>query len=166
MLTQARLKELLHYDPETGLWTWLVDRPGKGAKVGDHPAHLEGSGYLQFSVDGRNYRSNRLAWLYMTGEWPARLVDHEDRDRTNDRWANLRLATRSQNKANGGVYANNSLGVKGVGTSAHMKSKPYRARIQVEGRAVHLGYFATPEQANAAYAAAAHRHFGEFGTAA
>jgi hypothetical protein len=166
MLSQSRLKELLHYDPATGVWTWLVDRPGKGAKVGDHPAHLEGSGYLQFSVDGRNYRSCRLAWLYMTGEWPPSQIDHEDRNRTNDRWTNLRLATHSQNKANSGAYANNSLGVKGVGTTARMKSKPYRARIQVDGSAVHLGYFATPEQANAAYAEAARRYFGDFGVAA
>lgn len=166
MLTQARLKELLHYDPETGVWTWLVNRPGRGAKAGDHPTHKEGSGYIQFSVDGKNYRSNRLAWLYMAGEWPPGLVDHEDLDRTNDRWSNFRLATSSQNKANGTVYANNLIGIKGVSRVGKMKSKPFRARIQVEGRPKHLGYFETEEGANAAYMVAAEKYFGEFARAA
>lgn len=159
MLTLARLKELLHYDPETGLWTWLVNRTGFGARAGDHPSHKDGNGYLQFSVDGRLYHSNRLAWFYMTGEWPPRIVDHEDLDRSNDRWRNLRLATVSQNKANGAVYANNDLGVKGV---QEVRPGKFRARIQVLGKPKHIGYYGTAELANAAYAAEAIKHFGEF----
>lgn len=166
MLTQARLKHLLHYDPESGMWTWLVDRPGRGAKVGDRPTHKEGSGYIQFSVDGRNYHSKRLAWLYMTGDWPPEEVDHIDLDRANDRWSNFRLASHSQNMANRAVFSNNHLGVKGVRRDANMKSKPFRARIYVDGRSKHLGYFETAELANAAYLAAADKQHGEFARAA
>lgn len=161
MLTHERLKELLHYDPETGIWTWLVNRTG-GTKAGDHPTHTGESGYIQFSVDGRNYHGKRLAWLYMTGEWPPEEVVHKDRNRTNDRWNNLRLATHAQNMANRSVHSNNLLGVKGVRFDARMKRRPFRARIMVDGKPIHLGYFETQEAASGAYQAAAERHFGEF----
>lgn len=166
MLTQARLKELLSYDPETGIWTRLVNRPGRGAKAGDNPNNQGGSGYIEFCVDGKNYRSNRLAWLYMTGEWPPALVDHKDLNRTNNRWSNLRIATHSQNKANGRAYANNGRGVKGVSINKWMKLRPYRVRIQVNGKPIELGHFATLEEAGAAYASAAEKYYGEFARAA
>lgn len=160
MLTQARLKELLKYDPDAGQWTWLVTRGG--AKAGSIVSHREGSGYIQFTIDRKNYRSCRLAWLYMTGEWPNGFIDHIDRVRTNDRWNNLRLATRSQNKANSAAYANNSVGFKGVSLVRSCRSKPYVARIGVNGKSKHLGLFSTPEEANAAYTKAAKTYFGEY----
>jgi hypothetical protein len=158
LLTQERLKELLSYDPETGLFTWLVTRGG--AQAGKVVTHKEGSGYIQFTIDGKNYRACRLAFLYMTGEWPKAHVDHIDRDVANDRWLNLRDATRSQNKANSGVYSNNFLGVKGVNKPSI--GKKYRARIQVDSKPKHLGYFDTPELARAAYLDAAKQYYGEF----
>lgn len=164
MITLERLKYLLSYDPETGLWTRLVTRPGRNAKAGSIARHIDGDGYVQIHVDGRYYRSTRLAFFYMTGEQlPDDVeVDHKDRDRSNDRWNNLRLATDSQNKANGDAYETNQLKVRGVGRGDRQRSKPFRARIQVDGKPKHLGYFETPELASAAYKAAAIRYFGEF----
>lgn len=164
MLTQARLKELLSYDPETGKWTWRVTRGA--AHAGHVVDHHEGSGYIQFTIDQKNYRSCRLAFLYQTGEWPVALVDHIDLNRTNDRWANLRAATMSQNKANSAGYANNTSGFKGVAIKKGHKSKPFFAFIGVNGKRKHLGYFPTIEEAVTAYRTASERYFGEFARAA
>ena len=160
MITLERLKERLSYDPETGEWRWKTAR--RKSLIGQVITHKEGSGYIQFPVEGKNYRASRLAWFYMTGEWPKGLVDHIDRDKTNDRWNNLRIATRSENKANGKTYVNNKLGVKCVTKAKKCRSKPYRARINIDGKAFHLGYFATPDEANVAYLNAAKAGFGEF----
>lgn len=176
MVTIERLKELLRYDPASGVWTRIKEignqhetglKRGKFCPVGSVANYLnKKQGYMQVGVDGRTYRASRLAWFYMTGEWPTFEIDHEDRDRANDRWGNLRPATHAQNMANRKTPANNALGVKGVRLVAGMKSRPYRARIMANGKSVHLGYFETSEEANAAYAAAANRYFSEFGAAA
>jgi len=111
MLTQARLKELLHYDPKTGEFTWLVDRTN-GRKAGDAAGSLR-EGYRTIGVDGTQYYSHRLAVLYMTGAWPdAGLhVDHINREKHDNRWENLRVVSRSKNMRNrecfSGVYQNN-----------------------------------------------------------
>lgn len=103
-LTLGRLKELLHYAPDTGLFTWRVERlRGKGSltvKPGDVAGCLSPTGYILLRIEGRNYLANRLAWLYMTGEWPKYEVDHDDRDTTNNRWNNLRDVTHLVNMQN------------------------------------------------------------------
>lgn len=102
-------------------------------------------------VDGRRYLAHRLAWLIMTGEWPATEVDHRDTDPGNNAWTNLRLATRSQNMQNRRAAGRNSAtGVLGV---SPCRSR-YRAVIKTSGRIRHLGVFATVEAAEAAYLAA------------
>lgn len=163
MLTQARLKQLLSYDPGTGLWTWLVTRGG--ALAGDIAGCKEGRGYIEIGIDGQSYKSSRLAWLWMTGAWPSDLIDHEDRNRTNDRWSNLRLATNSQNTANSSVRSSNSTGFKGVSIDRGRKFNPFRATIKVDGKREHLGYFGAPDDAHAAYCAAAKLRFGEYACA-
>jgi hypothetical protein len=160
MLTQVRLKELLHYDPETGKWTWLVTRGA--AHIGDVVSCKDARGYIQFNVEGKLRKAARLAWFYMTGEWPPDEIDHKDRNRLNNRWDNLRLATHSQNMANRNVSSNNLIGIKGVMAVRSMKSKPFRARVLIDGKSKHLGYFATSELANAAYMKAASEYHGEF----
>src|SRR4051812_10516942 len=111
MLTQERLKELLSYDPLTGVFLWLEDRGGK--RAGD-VAGCEKRVYTLISVDDQIYRAHHLAWLYMTGEWPDPFVDHRDLNKHNNIWTNLREATKSQNQANIGLIKSNKSGFKGV----------------------------------------------------
>jgi len=165
-LTQERLKSLLHYEPGTGVFTWLVWRPN-GVKIGDQAGTIhKKSGYRLIKIDGRAYIASRLAWLYMTGEWPECLVDHEDTDRANNAWANLRVATNTQNQHNSNVQKNTLSRLKGV----HFKSDGQRAKrwgshIRIGGRLNFLGYFAHPEEAHAAYSKAAKAAFGQFARA-
>lgn len=163
MLTQDRLKELLHYDPETGAWTWLVSRGGPtraGAAAGG-PRRHKTAFYWHISVDGRSYPSHRLVFLYMTGWFPPDGLepDHIDRNSLNNVWSNLRLVTRSQNQANTRVYKSNKLGVKGV----HRSGSYYRAFISESGKNRSLGYFFRLEDASAAYQRAASRLYGQVG---
>lgn len=159
-LDQETLKQLIHYCPETGVFTWLVQRGG-GIKPGDRAGFVskgEGRGYLHIKVLARKYQASRLAWLYMTGEWPEDLVDHRDRDRANNKWSNLRHATMVQNCANRKIDPRNMLGVKGVSKCG----SKFRARITVEGKLQQIGAFSTIEDAAEAYAAAAAATYGEF----
>lgn len=160
MLTLARLREVLRYDPESGLWTWLVDRSPK-VSAGVPAGYPSTGGYIQIYIDGAYYMAHRLAWFYVNGEWPPRRLDHENRTPADNRWINLRLATRSQNAANSKVRRNNELGLKGVVRTLR-KHKPFRAMVTKKGRRVHVGYFKTPEQASAAYFKKAQELFGEF----
>jgi hypothetical protein len=167
-LSEARLKELLHYAPETGLFYWLVDR-GPMAKAGQkagtlHKAKKSLSPYIRIGVCGRSYLAHRLAFLYMTGAWPTNEPDHINTNTIDNRWANLRDATPSQNQANRKVRRDNKTGIKGV--SFIVRDKAYVADIQVEGRKIRLGYFRTAEDAGSAYEAAAKLYFGEFARAA
>jgi hypothetical protein len=101
--------------------------------------------------------------LVVTGEWPSKQIDHKNLKRADDSFLNLREATQTQNSGNQRVQKNNRLGIKGVGAYQNKYRAPrYRARIRVNGRLVHLGYFSTPAEANVAYAVAAQKHFGEF----
>lgn len=162
-VTHARLKEVLHYEPETGVWTWLVNKNSR-ARAGSQAGDVGPSGYRRISLDWKRYRSNRLAYFYMKGQWPAGQVDHENLDKQDDRWINLREATVSQNKANTAVSRRNKSGHKGVHWGE--KAGKWRAQIRVNGKPHAIGDFVRIEDAVAAYAAAAARHFGKFARAA
>ncbi len=157
MLAQERLKQRLHYDPETGIVTWLVKR---GRSHGRTQAGYAGpDGYWRIVVDRKLYLRSRLAWLYMTGEWPREMVDHKNLDQTDDRWGNLREATRSQNNANSHVRSRSRTGFKGV----RLHRDRFVAQISAgDGQTRYLGIFDTPEEAHAVYAQAAHERFGDF----
>ncbi len=152
MIAHDRLLELLSYESVTGIFQWrrAQGRCAAGTVAG---ARLK-SGYRQVKVDGAFYRAQRLAWFYMTGTWPVDEVDHENRVRDDNRWSNLREATRLQNLGNRGHYKTNTSGFKGVCFNRRLNR--WQARIGRE----HLGYFETPEAAGAAYASVAERHFG------
>lgn len=159
MISQHRLKELLHYDPETGRFAWRVNR-ARLAKAGQRagtPHYKEG--YIRLHLMGRMYQAHSLAVLYVTGEWPEE-VDHINGVRDDNRWVNLRIVTRPQNGLNRKIYNTNTSGHKGV--NWHVKLGKWRARIQVRGRRIALGCFATKEEASAAYKAAEAEYFGEF----
>jgi hypothetical protein len=156
--TVERLRELLDYDPLTGVFIWLVS-PSRNTPAGS-VAGANSEGYRLIRVDGGRYKGHQLAWLYMTGEWPPSRIDHEDTNRGNNIWTNLRLATNSQNKANMGKRADNTSGFKGV--RWYPTTRKWAAQIGHQGKTKNLGYFTTPEQAHAAYCSAAQRLFGEF----
>jgi carbon monoxide dehydrogenase subunit G len=147
-LTAGRLRELLHYDPETGVFT------RDGRQVGTP----HGTGYIVLRVDGANYYAHRLAWLYVKGEWPVGFIDHRDRFRGNNRFANLRDSSNGQNLRNRGATKANTSGFKGV--SRHRNR--WRATIKAGGKQINLGHHKTKELAAAAYAEAAKRLHGEF----
>jgi hypothetical protein len=159
-LTQSRLQELLHYDPETGDFRWRVDR-GKCTKAGDYAGSVQSStGYLQIGIDYWVYFAHRLAWLYIHGEWPADQIDHINRDKLDNRIANLRQANRSQqgrNRPSRKLYPSGD-DLKGV----QRWYNRFRAQIKVEGRNIYLGTFDTAEEAHEAYKSAAIEHFGEW----
>jgi HNH endonuclease/AP2 domain len=110
-LTQAQLKRVLRYDPDTGEFTRLVTVMGHlaGSKVGS----VQGAGYVKVTIEGQRYAAHRLAWLYMTGKWPEE-VDHINRVRTDNRWCNLRDVPHRMNSLNRPINRNNRSGVRGV----------------------------------------------------
>jgi hypothetical protein len=149
-LTRARLRDLLHYDPRTGEF-----RRRKSSRKNGRTGYVA----TLITIDGQFYPAHQLAWLYMTGRWGRPMIDHRDGDPANNRWANLRLATRSQNAANKRRPQHNTSGFKGVSRCASGK---WRARVSKNGRAIHLGRYSTPQAAHDAYVAAARKLFGEF----
>jgi hypothetical protein len=160
-ITQSILKSILRYDPETGVFVWLVAR-GKNSRIGEVAGGPGSEGYWRIWIDGRFYQAHRLAWLYMTGEWPSAQVDHENVVPNDNRWDNIRGASQSQNKANSRTYRNNALGIKGV--RLHSNGQ-YEARLRVNGKLQYLGCFRTIEAAKAAYDAEAKKQFGHFARA-
>lgn len=156
-----RLREVLVYEPDTGLFRWKVCLSNRGA-VGAVAGHCNDGGYTQIRIDGNLYLAHCLAWFYMTGERPTKGVDHRDTNKQNNRWANLRPATKSQNGANAKRSRRNTSGFKGV----HRFRDKWCAQICVNRKRVNLGLFGTPEEAHSAYAAAAEMYFGEFARAA
>lgn len=152
MLTVERLKQLLHYDPETGVWTRIksAGRYPVGSIVGCVQKH----GYHTIKVDKKLYLAHRLVYFYMCGEWPQSEIDHRDLDKTNNKWSNLRCSTRPLNLANQAVRKTNKLGIKGV--------HEVRGRFRALHKNKHLGYFRTVEEASAAYAKAATAYAKDF----
>ena len=149
-LTQEALKSLLRYNPETGVFVWLVDRRG-GARVGDIAGTIGDRGYITIYVNRARYRAHRLAWFYHYGVFPTQL-DHINRDRADNRIANLREVTSSQNAKNRGLNKKNKTGVNGVRFCPVRKK--YRADIRVNYKTIYLGLFVKIEDAKAARAKA------------
>jgi hypothetical protein len=156
-LTQERLKELLHYDPVTGIFTRLIDI-GK-QKAGSVAGYPNPDGYLIVKIDGRHYFCSRLAWLYVYGNMDNE-VDHRDTNRANNSIINLRLATRSQNICNSNLKKSNKVGLKGV--YLHKKTKKYVAQVSFNKVQYYLGLYDTPEMAHQAYRIKAAELHGEF----
>lgn len=149
-LTQEELKSQLHYDPETGVFTSLKNRARNKIKIGQELGYLDQDGYVFFCLLKKTYRAHRLAWLYMTGEMPANLIDHIDGIRHNNCWRNLRPATQSENQQN--IKLANKTSKTGLlGASFHKHSKKYVSYIRVNGKRMFLGYHEDAKSAHAAY---------------
>lgn len=137
-LTVARLREVLHYEPETGVFTWKVRASSRGC-AGSAAGSLHRAGYLVVKVDNRLHQAHRLAWLHVYGVWPPEDVDHINRTRDDNRIVNLRLASRAENCQNTGMRRNNKLGCKGVCWNA--RAQKWQAQIMRQSQNLHLGYF-------------------------
>lgn len=159
-LTQERLKALLDYNQETGIFRWKIARPR--IHVGMQAGSVTPEGYVRITIDGHRFMGHTLAWLYMTGEYVARGIDHRDTVRSHNKWLNLRRASQSQNNMNMRVRSDNALGVKCVRKKKGAISKPFYASITIEGKQRQLGYCSTIEEAAETYRIAAEKHYGEF----
>lgn len=142
MITQSKLKELVSYDPGSGVFTNIKARGG--IKVGEQLKGSEVSGYIVFKLCKKTYKAHRLAFLYMQGRIP-KYVDHINGIRDDNRWCNLREATWEQNQHNSGIRKDNKSGVKGVRWNA--KSKKWMAEIKLNKKAYYLGMFDSVEAA-------------------
>jgi hypothetical protein len=164
-LTAEQLRAKLDYDPLTGVLTWrhrddVLPRVNKRF-VGKPAGCDDGQyGYISIRLLDRLYQAHRLVWLHVTGEWPDRLIDHVDLDPKNNRWDNLRLATKGQNMMNQEAPRHNTSGIKGVTWNA--REHKWQAQIQVDGKNHHLGTYERIEDAAEARRSAATRLHGEF----
>jgi hypothetical protein len=159
MITQADLKEILNYNPATGVFVWKKAL-ARRLTVGDIAGCEQGCGYIRIRICNKNYYAHRLAWLYVHGAWPELDIDHINGCRDDNRIDNLRLATQTQNNGNTRIPSHNSSGVKGV----HWSTKERRWVVQIHQNnwPKRIGAFKDIEAAKAAYAEAAKSYFGEF----
>jgi hypothetical protein len=135
-LTQARLKEVLHYDPETGVFRWRIGRPkaAKEAKAGG----FSDRGYIVIGIDGVHHRAHRLAWLYVYGTYPEQ-IDHENHVRHDNRLCNLRATNNKENHKNISKPLNNTSGVVGVSWCKGLKQQHGKWEARICSK--FLGYF-------------------------
>ncbi len=153
MLTHARLLELVVYDPETG-WLQNTEISQRGRKKGAYVGTPDERDYLVLQLDGVRYYAHVVIWFYVKGIWPTHEIDHDDEDKSNNRWVNLRKANRSQNSCNRGALSNNKLGLKWVSA----KRNKFMARVGTDN----LGVFDTAQEAYVAASTYAKNKYGEF----
>lgn len=145
--TAENVRDLLHYDPDTGVFTWRI-RPAQRTPKGSTAGTDNGQGYVAIGYLRRTHKAHRLAWLYMTGQWPTGEIDHKNGNRSDNRWRNLRIADRFLNNQNTrGRNRNRLLGVDS------RKNGKYEARIYFNNRKYHIGTFPSEIDAHIAYIA-------------
>jgi HNH endonuclease/AP2 domain len=161
LLTQKRLKELLHYEASTGIFTWLIARSGT-AKADTVAGTQDSHGHVQIKIDGKLYLAHRLAWLYVHGSIPSFHMDHINRVRNDNRLQNLRLVTRKENNENTVMRKDNKSGYKGV--SWNKTKRKWIAQISHNKKNTQIGSYDDPKEAHMAYVSKArelHTHIGE-----
>lgn len=150
MLTSERLRECLHYDADTGVFTWLV-KASKNTVIGSVAGCFTAGYPVRIRVDGKCYRAHRLAWLYVHGQWPKNVVDHRNGANQVNVFANLRDVPTIINAQNmRRPHSDNKSGFLGVSP----RNGGFVAQIYANGKAHYLGKYTTPEIAHAVYVAA------------
>lgn len=157
-ISADELRSHLRYEPETGQFYWL--HSGKGHFANVVAGNRRPDGYIRINVAGHLYYAHRLAWLYMTGEWPENQIDHINMDPSDNRWTNLRAATPRQNRGNRKVQRNSRSGIKGV--YQRKEDGRWIAYICPNGRIKNIGSFATADEAKEARTKVAKGFFGDF----
>tara|TARA_R100001244_G_C5089428_1_gene116025 strand:- start:21 stop:518 length:498 start_codon:yes stop_codon:yes gene_type:complete len=138
MITQKQLKELLHYNPDTGIFTNRVRR-SQSSKIGDVAGCNSADGYLAIKISGKKYKGHRLAWLYVSGELPLNQIDHINGITSDNRIVNLRNVSHAENCKNQKLRNTNTSGITGVGW--HKGNKKWLSKICVDDKIIHLGVF-------------------------
>lgn len=167
-LTQEYIKDLLFYSKKTGVFTWKknISNVIKGSEAGS----FDGNGYIRIKINRKDYRAHRLAWLYVTGNWPEKLLDHINGDKSDNSFKNIRNATYTDNNRNSILNKKSKSGYKGV--SWRKKEKTWYARIRIgrddadklgmNGNCLSLGFHETAIKAHEAYKKASIKYHGEF----
>lgn len=148
--TSERVRELFDYDPETGLFT---ARTAKGNRLTKFSGYLRPDGYVDLMVDGAKYRAHRIAWLHVFGKWPEGVIDHIDRNRSNNRLANLRDVTPAYN-----MHNSERSGTRGG--KAGIERRPsgrFRVKLSVGGKQYTVGTFDSEKEAADAYFSAKYK---------
>jgi hypothetical protein len=156
-MTQQELKDLLHYDQDTGIFTWLISRGSikSGKKINNSIFD-----YTNIKINKKSYRAHRLAWLYIYGYIPINQIDHINGNKSDNRLCNLREVTNQQNQFNSPIRKDNKSGVKGV--HWHKKQNKWVANLHINGKAKQLGSFDNLEEAKKVINEARLLHHGEF----
>lgn len=161
--TTEQLRAAFDYDPETGIFTWRYrpDCPVQwNGKWAGRQAGTPSGRNIQLQVNRRRYVAHRIAWCIVYGEFPADMIDHANGDWRDNRIANLRIASRSQNAANSRLPMTNTSGLKGV--CWIKRARRWRAQISHNKVHYNIGDFISREEAYKAYCDAALRIYGEF----
>ena len=136
-------RDFLNYDPESGLFTWKIDR-SRGVKAGDIAGSINKRGYVVLSILNKRYKAHRLAWFMTYGEWPEQ-IDHINQCKSDNRIVNLREANPAINAKNKGLYKSNKSGVNGVTWCKN--TNKWKVQIRVKNELIYLGVFDDIEKA-------------------
>ena len=136
MINQNRLKNVLDYDPETGVFTWKI-KPSQRVNIGDVAGTKTPRGYQKIMINGEYLFAHRLAWLYVYGEFPKNEIDHINQVTSDNRISNLRDVTHTENNKNAKMREDNSSGYTGV--SWHKAGKKWQAKVKLNGKSLYLG---------------------------
>lgn len=153
------LRALFSYNRDTGIVVWKTKPKRSKVAVGDEVKSKFSSGYLRVMINGSTYRLHLIIWKMETGADPIDEIDHWDLDKANNKWDNLREATRSQNGMNIAITKRNTSGFKGV---SKVPCGKWKASIRYQGKLIYLGHHDTREEAHAAYVAKSIELFGKF----
>ena len=157
-IEQEELLDILNYDPNSGEFVWKHSSPT--TKAGEVAGKIYQNGYRYIAIANTYYPAALLAWIYITGQDPGGIIDHKNSDKLDDRFINLRPATHSQNHANIPKPKHNKSGIKGVFWNS--QKRKWHARITIDYKTKHIGFFDDIVDAALAYRSAAIATWGEF----
>lgn len=168
--TAERIRQAFWYNKKTGELIWLIQagsRSVPGQRAGSIHTDQDGYQSRHITLDKKIYIASHVIWVWMTGGWPTRTIDHKNTDSLDDSWENLREAGASQQKRNSKRYKNNTTGTKCVYWDKDRECWTVRVTIRVDGerKRLRLGRYETKEEAELAYHAKINELHGEFANA-